>query len=316
MINDTEFILNRRDFPIPYESFDMSSDGAQPEWVRRAMCLPSGITPMTSDEMCDIMPTNGFLCAVQQYGSGYEIPTLIPTAKEWEMANMHISFDISTLSDAITNGIRNEVPSPPSTRFIQRAVFRGSATGTGVSADPANYNSYNVRLGLANISHSQEDAPFDFKLTSWNKRIKFQRDGSLRVIDSRSFPFTAGRHNFLSERDQRQYAVRVHADGHVGADRLALDLSSGCALVVVDENAQNPRSELFTHLVNGRDYVCVKKDLSDIRSVVEMLLRNNEICDRLGANSRQRFLEMCNRDSIMQRMAIGIRNSTRSVVFR
>lgn len=142
------------------------------------------------------------------------------------------------------------------------AIFRGSATGAGVtSAD-------NMRLRLCALSAQWAHGLLDAKLTSWNARHK-NVDGVVRVIDpdSAAPPLSrssASASNRLPMAEQAKYKFAVLVDGNVGAARLG-ELAHYEFLVLWVASTL-PQVCYAEQLLPWRHYVPVATDLCDLEA--------------------------------------------------
>lgn len=161
-----------------------------------------------------------------------------------------------------------------------RAFFRGSASGYGVTVET------NPRLVLAMMGHVDPEN-FDCRLTSWNKRLKFQHDGTVACIDPTKFPFQASRKNYVPMDRQAAYRYIFYVDGNVGASRLGALLALGSTVIVVRSDA--PEVWLLRYARAGIHYVSADS-VSSLPSVLKWCRENEEECERIADRGR-RFAE-------------------------
>jgi len=182
---------------------------------------------------------------------------------------------------------RDELPVPPREPPLAwdhrtaAAVFRGGATGAGVSAEE------NMRLRLCATSlawkRSRRHEPplLDARLTSWNPRHKWCADGVIRVIDPchAAAPLTprsgASERHRLTMREQAAWKFYVLVDGNVGASRLG-ELAE-LQFTVLWVRTTLPQ---VTHAWRGmrpwKHYVPIKTDLSDLEAQLLWCRQNDK----------------------------------------
>lgn len=154
-----------------------------------------------------------------------------------------------------------------STKF-PKAVFRGSATGCGVTAES------NPRLKLIDIAKQHPDL-IDAELTGLNAKLKV--DPLTRYIDTIDRKkYKKG--SFMDIRKQAKFKYIIHVQGHVAAFRLTRELSYNSLILFVE----NPWKTWYSDKLVGYSpfrspsktfekahYVLVKKDLSDLVDVIK-----------------------------------------------
>jgi len=185
------------------------------------------------------------------------------------------------------------------------AVFRGAATGAGVTPWT------NARLRLAQLSRawSVPDSPYrgllDARLTSWNLRQKRGTDGVTRLLDPRRAVERwgiepAGQWHYLSWSQQARYKYAVYLEGNVGASRLGALL--GLGFVVLAPPHRGPCTYLWTLLRPGVHYVEISEDLSDLGERLLWLRNNDEAALTFSLAARELWQHSCQRESIEQKM--------------
>ena len=165
---------------------------------------------------------------------------------------------------------------------IDCAIFRGSASGYGIT------ESTNPRLALAALHNP--DKGMDFRLTSWNRRLKFQPDGTVACIDPSKFDFEASRKHFMPMHEQRRYRYIVYVDGNVGASRLGALLCLGATVLVVTSSA--PRVWLLQQ--QGAP-VCAKpmvhfvpvQSVAEVPGMLQWCRENEKVCERIAEEGKR-----------------------------
>ena len=181
------------------------------------------------------------------------------------------------------------------------AVFRGSASGAGVSVHT------NPRLRLCALSRAWEhggDAEplLDAKLTSWNQRQKLGPDGVVRVLDPRSIHpcLDVGKHNYLTWEEQRYYKYAVYVDGNVGAGRLGTLLALG--FVILAPSSRRPATFLLARLQPWLHFLPLREDLSDLWDGLVWLRQHDSEARAISARNVALHRQTCTRRAIEEAM--------------
>lgn len=154
------------------------------------------------------------------------------------------------------------------------AVFRGSATGNGVTPET------NTRLKLA----SMIDDDINAKLTSWNLRHKIH-NGVVDCVDPRTLSFRAGRFNYLKMNVQTEWKYLIYASGHAGASRLSQQLLSGSLVFLVESDL--PQPWIYYKLTPDKHYIPIKADLSNLKERIQWARDNDATCEEIARNGRR-----------------------------
>ena len=125
-----------------------------------------------------------------------------------------------------------------------KCVFRGSATGCGITTDT------NMRLKAAilsyeweksgNLLNSDGENVLDVKLTGLNRKPKMYH-GELAEINPKDLPkdmIINRKKNFMSLEEQSKCKYILNIDGHVKAFRLSNELRMGSVILLVDSPYQ------------------------------------------------------------------------------
>lgn len=223
---DVEFFLNKRDFPN----------------VRKDGCDPWGATffGMSEEQVVDV---NKLLPVFSTYCGKDFLDLPFPLMQDYAALPLwqYSSFDA--------------FKSDWQSREKTVAIFRGSATGCGVT------EKNNPRLGLEALvrkleaSNDPRAGLFDVHLTGRNQRLrKHPQDSMIRVLSSVKH---SERDYFMSFREQqRSYKFAIYVEGHSAASRLGALLGAGF-LVFAIHTTSAPADYLFfmKHLVNEIHWV-------------------------------------------------------------
>ncbi len=194
------------------------------------------------------------------------------------------------------------------------AVFRGSATGSGITAES------NKRLALLKIanehnSKKKDDVPYmDVKITSPNTRLKL--DPVLGYCDYiENNPDYSKKHMLTSEQ-QSKYKYIIHVEGHVAAFRLSKELGYGSLIIKI----RSPWKLWFDEFIKPfdpevpvNDYVfChyVECDLDKITDTLIWCKNNDEVCKKIAENGHNFYVNyLSNKDFIVAYTANALINT-------
>jgi len=240
-----EFVLNKRDHPLVRSSDDAHPymSGPYPDAVGALLTRAHPMLP--------------FVSPYTQLESFVDLP--FPPA-----ADLQTSADAHSATAALQ--IRDRIP---------RAVWRGSATGWGVTA------ATNPRIAIAYKSLARPDL-IDARLVGANERDKVNPfTGVMERATRASFEgLDVGRQHFLTQTQQDAYMMQVYIPGHAAASRLGALLRSGSVVLLVRGHPQLPHAPLdmwYTRsLVAGVHYIPVQHDLSDLEDAVQSVLADTQ----------------------------------------
>lgn len=223
-IPDVEFFLNRRDHP------QLRKDGREPY----AFCWPESPPPLLPPRWREQQQHAPVL-------SGY-------TGPDFQDVPWPLMVD-DVAAPAAAAG-------PPWHERAPVAVWRGSATGAGVTPDT------NQRLALVALS-----APgrLDAQLTAGSSRDRIV-DGQLRWM-----PPPRKLAPRLSPEQQRAWKYVVYVQGHSAASRYGALMASGSVILKVASTCAAPDLWFFHHLRPWVDHVPVAADMRDLRPAIQWL---------------------------------------------
>lgn len=169
------------------------------------------------------------------------------------------------------------------------AVFRGSATGPGVTPED------NPRLKVVEIAQEHQTL-IDAKLTSLNRKLKINNKGIAVMIDKSKYPNINKEYkekHFLDGKAQSEYKYIIHIKGHVAAFRLTRELSYKSLILKVSTNFKtwysdkligcNPIIDPIEHILKSH-YINIKEDLSNLIKVLNWCKENDDICKKIAEN--------------------------------
>jgi hypothetical protein len=200
-VGDVEFFVNKRDNPV----------------LGKNRCSPCGLDPKRPSLTAPAYaPVLGF------YSSPAFADIVIPTGEDWELATGTI-FPPCARDDRTAAKMRDAVSIPWSSRR-PLAVFRGSATGAGVTPDT------NLRLALVAKARERKIPGLDAGIVKWALRDKLS-GGLIQFIQPAALPFSLS--PYMSFGDQCRTKVQIYMDGHAAANRLGSMFLSGSLILRV-----------------------------------------------------------------------------------
>jgi len=145
------------------------------------------------------------------------------------------------------------------------AVFRGSTTGCGYTADT------NMRIKLSTMKSEFIDAG----ITQYVKRLRFDPKEGLGQLDRNKYSLVSSMP--MSEQSNHKYII--HIDGNVAAYRLLTTMLTGSLILKVD----GPYTLWIEHVLKPmKHYVPVKSDLSDLLDVIEWCKNHDAKCKKIA----------------------------------
>jgi hypothetical protein len=149
------------------------------------------------------------------------------------------------------------------------AVFRGGPTGCGTSKDT------NMRLKIATMKSDV----LDVGIVENRGVMRFDPKEGLTPLQT-----DQKKVGFLDLSAQSFYKYLIHIDGNVVAYRLLKTMLTGSVILRV-------RSEYIhwaDHLLQeGKHYISVKSDLSDLQEVVDWCMKNDSKCQKIAEQAKK-----------------------------
>jgi len=306
-IPDTEFFFNKRDHPQlksnltePYDFlFDIENKPLERE------CYGS------------YAPILSFYCSPEFA----DIP--VPTTEDWELACGKV-FPPSFIPDSRTGALnppRDLYLSSNLKKFqiewvnkVPTAFFRGNATGGGTTVEN------NQRLRVAKMCQewnvtNKNGIPrlLDAGVTNYNVRdkklfgepMKFTRNTRVGVTKA----------PFVEMYKQGTYKYILYIEGHCAANRYSFLMSLGSVILKVESTCKASEMWFFPLLkayqgsldnnievergVHGADHVPIKADLSNLREQIEWCRQNDDKCQIIVENARNKYQRCLSKDSIL-----------------
>ena len=251
-VPDLEFFINRRDSPI------LKKDKTE----AYSSIFGKEDLPLLSHFYSSYSPIFGMV------GHNHFADIPIPTFEDWARVSCQ---EGKYFEDGREFNFKFDVP------FDDRkevAVFRGSSTGEGTTIEN------NPRLKLAKLCIDYPDL-IDAGITKWNTRArKEKKEKYLTTIEHQNFCF--GLKNFLSTEEQGKYKYIINVDGHTSAYRLSLELGMGSVILLQDSDYH---LWFRSYLKPFKEYVPLKKDLSDFIEKIRWCKENNNECKKIAENA-------------------------------
>ena len=191
--------------------------------------------------------------------SGNFLPVLAYSGKQG-----YQDIPIPTYDDIFDNDIGNVETDWSKKKDV--AVFRGSSTGCGNDAKT------NQRLKLA-LMRSED---LDFGITQYTSHLKYKSVSDIAKAEKVA-PIVPK----LSWNEQSHFKYIIHVDGNVVAYRLLKSMLTKSVILRVKSD--------FIHwcddkLEDGKHYIEIKEDLSDLKEKVEWCQNHDSECKKIASN--------------------------------
>lgn len=260
-VPDVDFFVNRRDFPL------LKADGTEPyEAIYGAGRV------LVSHSYSSYLP---ILSMVE---SDNFADIALPTPDDWSRV---CSLDNPPRYFMATK--RTLVPFKDNSELswekkINKAIFRGSATGEGIGPN-------NARIQLCSVADSRIDA----QIVGGSTRYQIV-NGKLVKQDS-----NRGR-AFLSGKEQSMYKYIINISGHVRAHRLSAEFSYGSVILLVGNRY---RLWFEKSIREWEHYVPVKEDLSDLIDKINWCESNDDECKNIAQRARDFYDKFLTKKAIL-----------------
>ena len=188
--------------------------------------------------------------------------------------------------DTCKNNYIDEVNSIKWEKKINKAVFRGSATGCYI-------NDKNIRI-KASILSDKFPEHLDAGIVSFNRKLKKNIGEPLKIIES-----NINKKNYMSIQEKANYKYILNLDGHVAAFRLSHELSLKSVLLI-------PKSKYYLWfsylLVPYEHYIPINENLDDLIEKIEWCKNNDLQCQKISINAYNFYLKYLTKDGIFDYM--------------
>lgn len=270
-IPDVEFFLNRRDNPILTKNLCEPYDCIWGENKPLVSHLYNKYTPIlsmsTEEKHADL---------------------LFPTYDDWARVQQdNNKWFVDSCCNFNTENFNKVWQSKK-----QTAIFRGSATGTGICEKT------NIRIKASFMSESEinkKESFLDAGIVKWNCRPKkIKNNKSLQILDIHKLKINLK--NYMTLQEQSNYKYILHIQGHVEAFRLSIELSMYSVVLLVQNTWKLWYSDLLEPYIH---YVPVKEDLSDLFEIVKWCRQNDDKCKNIARNAFDFYEKYLNKNSIL-----------------
>lgn len=307
-VPDIEFFINKREFPY------LRRDGNEPyiDLIGEEKPLPDKYR-------------NGPYLPILSFSSTPDMLDVpIPTPTDWLMSQQiaRDSLDEDYDGGYLARHCSQEYPLQKMAQTSwsskkSKAVFRGSSTGCGVSADS------NPRIRLCEISEALEASDpdlIDAKLTSWNMRDRKMGDQDMtyqkgivdeahrqtlqeKKLEVDQYTITANRNNNLSIEKQAGYKYVFCLDGWAADYQLSSLMLTGSLVIRIA--SVNHYSLWIDSRLSGAEFFDANGDV-----IIDQSLKQNPECDHLVVPSNfnqeqiERVIKWCrSNDGIVKQIA-------------
>lgn len=180
--------------------------------------------------------------------------------------------------DDCLNGYINNFENVKWEDKINKAVFRGSATGCELDEE-------NIRIKASMISKKNPEY-LDAGITSLNRKLKKKINSHLNIIDNK-----INKSDFMTLQEKATYKYILNLDGHVSAFRLGHEFSLGSVILL-------PKSKYYLWfsylLIPYEHYVPIDEKLENLIEQIKWCNNNDEKCKIIannGINFYKKYLE-------------------------
>jgi len=188
--------------------------------------------------------------------------------------------------DDCANGYLTEINNIEWNNKINKAVFRGSATGCNIDLD-------NIRIKASELSNKYPEY-LDAGITSFNRKLKKNKGKPLKVIDIK-----LNKVNFMTLQEKISYKYILNLDGHVSAFRLGHELSLGSVLLI-------PKSKYylwFSYLLKPYEhYVPINENLDNLIDQIKWCINNDDKCYQIALNGLKFYKKYLEKDGMFDYM--------------
>jgi hypothetical protein len=260
---DCIFFLNLRDHPMLNKN------------------LKNSYTSIIDKELDELYIHDKYAPILSPGGSNKTADICMCTQDDWARVSKKI------YPDDCKNGYLKDVKMVDWDKKINKAIFRGSATGCGTNEET------NPRIKATILSNKYPEY-LDAGITTFNRKLKKNLHEPLKIIDIK-----LPKANFMTLEEKAQYKYILNLDGHVSAFRLGHELSF-CSVVLI----QKSKYYLwFSHLLEPYvHYVPVTEDLSDLIEKIKWCIDNDSKCMQIATNALQFYKKYLEKDGVFDYM--------------
>lgn len=219
-------------------------------------------------------------------GSDMYADITIPTYEDWSRIQYGKTSGVFPL-------ICREYPDielTPWSKKFNRAVFRGSLTGSGVTPET------NQRFKAFVISNEKRDL-LDVGITEWNIRPrKIENFKYMKTIEPIKIEKIPQKDKLGLQEQSIYYKYILILEGDSAAFRLSYQLSSGSVILL----AASQWHLWFSHMIKPYEhYVPIKENLSDLITQIEWCKSNDDKCSEIAKNARTFYDKYLGRKGVL-----------------
>ena len=285
-IPDCEFIINPRDFP--YLRVNKNNKLIEPYDH-----LYSKEPPIINTKYRN----NSYLPILSTCTTSHNADIMIPSTDDWIIASQKVYWDWKKKCyDA-----PSEIKLIPWNQRKSKVVFRGSATGCGVTTET------NIRLKAAEIAFEYKEL-FDFALIDANKRPKIYKGQNIQIIDDAYLTLKnikVDKSASLNDEEQFKFKYILYLDGHAAAFRLGRQLKSGSVIIIPQSQFKMWYSK---KLIPMKHFVPVKDDLSDLVKQIQWCMKNDDKCKKIGENAQNLHKELFSKTNLLNELKFAVKD--------
>ncbi len=252
---DCIFFLNLRDHPMLNKN------------------LKDSYTNIIDKDLDKIYKFDKYAPILSPSGSDETVDISMCTQDDW------IRVSKKLYPDDCANGYLTEINPVKWEDKINKAVFRGSATGCKIDMN-------NIRIKASNLSLKYPEY-LNVGITSFNRKLKKNLGKSLQVID-----IDMNKSNFMTLQEKATYKYILNLEGHVAAFRLGHEFSLGSVLLI-------PQSKYylwFSHLlIPYTHYIPINENLDNLIEQIKWCIDNDDKAKQIalnGVNFYKKYLEI------------------------
>ena len=244
--------------------------------------LKNSYTSIIDKKLDDEFIFKKYAPILSQGGSIYTSDICICTQDDWLRVSKKI------YPDDCKNGYLHDVIIDWEKK-INKAVFRGSATGCGITSKD------NIRIKAVELSKKNYEY-LDAGIVSFNRKLKKNINKPLEIID---IDIKLEKSNFMSLEEKAKYKYILNLDGHVSAFRLGHEFSLGSVLLI-------PKSKYylwFSYLLEPWvHYVPIDENLDNLIDQIKWCIDNDLKCKKIAENGLNFYKKYLEKDGIFDYM--------------
>ena len=171
----------------------------------------------------------------------------------------------------------------------EKAFFRGGPTGCGYTEET------NMRIKLFRMAEKNSSI-LDVQLsgkgsTIDTKSVRFDPVYGLGSLNTGIKPTN----KFISMEEHSRFKYIIHIDGNVNAYRLLTSMLTGSLILRVESEYKSWAEQV---LKNGKHYISIKSDLSNLLEKIEWCKKNDSKCAKIAENGMNLANEILTKEYI------------------